>query len=282
MTKVTRLTIAIVALATGMSSFTWAQAVSNLDVAPLSRDTARSFQAFHSPASDWMDAIPDLLATEEPHARREALRSWIEFRHRTEASSLSTAQLKELFSILPAVNQRALVMLNLHWLRNDPEAQQELSAWIPLDTYSEQDEYLQSIGLVPASVNYWPDVQDIEEQFDFWSEDLKPLARSGLKVFLEGRATPRQLAYYMGMQNSAHGQLGKKIGAWALKADPTLRSLEVSCGFQTENLPVQPKIMFLKYVWGQLYETTFRNWFKLAHNPELTDCLVEQMGPDNR
>lgn len=243
------------------------------------RPTATRFAALHHAASSWEARIPELAALEDPLARRKALRSWVEYLHRSQATLMDDDALAAAMPHLSPGARVALVLLNLHRLRDDPAAQQALAPWVDPAGIPALEASLRDFGLVPASLGWIPDLDDLEEEFGFGREELKPLALSALRGFLEGRFTPRQLEYYMGMQNSRHGQLGRAIAARVWRVDPMLRGLEATCGFRAAPVHAQAKIVFFKYLVGDVRTDTFRSWFRMAGDPALTACLVGQLDP---
>lgn len=247
--------------------------------AELPRPVARNHAALHATAEPWLAKLPELAAIEDPGERRRALRSWVEYLHRTPATLLSDAELVQAMPLLPPASRVALVLLNLHRLRDDAAGQAALEPWIDPASYPALETSLTELGLVPASLGWIPDVDDLEEEFYFYREQLRPLAQSALDGFLEGRFTPRQLEYYMGMGNSRHAALGRKIGARVWRVDPMLRGLEATCGFRAAPLHVQAKIVFFKYLVGDVRKGTFVSWFRMAGDPALTACLLEQLEP---
>ena len=247
--------------------------------AGLPRPVAQRHVALHHGDGDWLAKLPELAAIEDPLARRKALRSWVEYLHRTEATQMTDAELVEAMPHLPPASRTALVFLNLHRLAGDLEGQAALEPWIDPAAYPGLVESLGDADLVPAALGWAPDIDDLEEEFDFFREELKPLAVSALAGFLEGRFTPRQLEYYMGMQNSAHGRLGRRIAARVIAVDPMLRGLEATCEFRAEPVHPQAKIIFFKYLVGDVRTGTFRSWFRMAGDPALTDCLVGELDP---
>lgn len=230
-------------------------------------------------SESWLEEIPRILKIEPVWDRRNALRSWIEFRHRVEASFLDLETLKGLLRKLPPATQTSLVLLNLHWIQDDAQALAELEAeFFSEGTLSGYAESLAEVGLAPESMSFLPDLHDLEDKFEFSRQDLRPLAQSALKAFLEGRIQPRLLAHYMGMQNSRHGELGRKIGAYVLANDPTYRGLEARCGFREAELHVQARIIYVKYIYGMVRRDTFWNWFRMQNDPELRECLTQAVG----
>ena len=216
---------------------------------------------------------------ENEEERKEEIRSLVVFRHRQDFAHLTKRQLERLLPLGNDDWRMTLLMLNFNWLKDHPE----MAEHFPAGTFAKVPAFLASRGLSPEDVIPFPTIPEMEEKYGFDASELKPLVLSALEYFCVGKVYPHELVYYFSMSGSSvMTQVAREIVADTNPKDPQFLGLQLLCDFELDSIPFQPRTILIKYLYGRVRRDTFKNWFGLAHQPELLERLLAATEPTRK